>query len=143
MSTKIDTRELNDRLEELEALRDTLDAALEALSEADADAEGEVEEAQDAVDAAELDFGDDEKAELKEIEELRDETDAREFRHGIQLIPCDEFEDYARELAEEIGAIPDNAQWPCRCIDWEQAAKELAVDYSVVTFRGEDYYFRA
>ncbi len=141
MSTQIDTRELNDRLDELETLRDALEAARESLSEAVTDEEKEA--AENAVESAELDFGTDEQTELKEIEELRDETDAREFRHGIQLIPCDEFEGYARELAEDIGAIPDNAQWPCTCIDWEQAAKELAMDYSVVTFQGSDYYFRA
>lgn len=141
MSTQIDTRELNDRLEELEALRDALDAAKESLAEAVTDEEKEAAESE--VESATLEFGTDEQAELKEIEELRDETDSREFRHGIQLIPCDEFEDYARQLAEDIGAIPDNAQWPCTCIDWEQAAKELAADYSVVTFQGSDYYFRA
>jgi hypothetical protein len=124
----------------LEALRDALEEAEDELREA---SEEQMEEAQEKLDAAALNFGDDEKKELKEIEELRDETDSREFRHGIQLIPVDEFEDYARELADEIGAIPKDAGWPCTCIDWEQAAKELAMDYSVVTFRGEDYYFRA
>jgi hypothetical protein len=58
------------------------------------------------------------------------------------LIPEDEFEDYARELAEDIGAIPAGMGWPLYCIDWERAARELSADYNRVTFRGTDYLIR-
>ena len=59
------------------------------------------------------------------------------------MIAVRDFEEYARELAEDIGAIPRDTAWPCTCIDWEQAAKELAHDYSLVTYQGDDYYVRA
>ena len=59
------------------------------------------------------------------------------------MIREDAFEDYARELAEDIGAIPSDAGWPACCIDWEQAARELAMDYTSVRFMGDDYYIRA
>lgn len=59
------------------------------------------------------------------------------------LILESEFEDYARELADDIGAVDKNAGWPTRCIDWEQAAAELAQDYTTVTYQGNDYYNRA
>jgi antirestriction protein len=38
--------------------------------------------------------------------------------------------DFAQETAESIGAIPEDASWPTACIDWEQAARELMMDYA-------------
>ena len=62
---------------------------------------------------------------------------------GIVLIAKDAFEDYAQELAEDTGAIPNNElRWPLYCIDWEWAASELSLDYAVVDFDGTTYYFR-
>ncbi len=52
------------------------------------------------------------------------------------------FKTYAQELAEDIGAIPENAAWPARCIDWDQAARELKMDYTGVEFAGVTYYVR-
>lgn len=40
------------------------------------------------------------------------------------------FRDYAENLAEEIGAVNPDATWPNNCIDWERAARELAMDYT-------------
>lgn len=59
------------------------------------------------------------------------------------LIPDGEFEDYARELAEDIGAIDRDAGWPLRCIDWKRAANELRMDYTSITFDGDDYLTRS
>jgi len=71
------------------------------------------------------------------------ETEASdEWPYGAFFIRADMFEDYARELAEDIGAIPDDTQWPCTCIDWKWAARELSMDYSLVSFLGHDYYVR-
>src|SRR6185437_14764703 len=53
------------------------------------------------------------------------------------------FVEYAQELAEDIGAIDSDARWPAYCIDWERAARDLAMDYSLVTFDGSDYYIRS
>jgi hypothetical protein len=47
-------------------------------------------------------------------------------------------EDFAQEIAEQIGAVDSNATWPNNCIDWEQAAGELMYDYS----EADGYYFR-
>lgn len=58
------------------------------------------------------------------------------------MIPDDEFEDYARELAEDIGAISKDTAWPYNCIDWEQAADELRSDYTSITVDGTDYLYR-
>ena len=89
------------------------------------------------LDSAKDDFGPEEQEELEELENL--ESEISDFRHGETMIPESEFEDYARQLAEDIGAIPDDLAWPCTCIDWEQAAKELEQDYTTVTYQGEDY----
>jgi len=47
-------------------------------------------------------------------------------------------ENFAQELAEEIGALSDNEKWPYTCIDWKLAARELMYDY----FEVDGYYFR-
>jgi hypothetical protein len=58
------------------------------------------------------------------------------------LIRDSYFEDYARELAEDIGAITGEEQWPANCIDWGRAACELRMDYSSVEFDGVTYWAR-
>jgi hypothetical protein len=52
------------------------------------------------------------------------------------------FENYAQELAEDIGSIKSDAQWPYTCIDWEKAARELQMDYTSVEFDGITYWVR-
>jgi hypothetical protein len=68
-------------------------------------------------------------------------------RHGDgyepTLISEDRFTSYARELAEDIGAVPEGGNWPTYCIDWERAADELRVDYLTVEYDGETYLIRA
>lgn len=148
----LDTRDLAKRKDELEDLRTALADAREALDdhktkdrpedddEQDAFDE-ERDELEDAVSSAESEFGDDEVEELKALEEL--ESEVSEWTDGNTLIPESEFEDYARQTAEDIGAIPDNAQWPCTCINWKEAADELRQDYSEVEFQGTTYLVRA
>jgi hypothetical protein len=82
-----------------------------------------------------------ESKELADIRALEDSLG--ELEDGVMLVPERDFEEYAREFAEDIGAIPDDAAWPTTCIDWEQAARELAMDYTHITYQGEDYLYRA
>jgi len=51
------------------------------------------------------------------------------------------FTEYAQELAEDLGYDFNKAQWPATCIDWEQAVRELRMDYSCVEVNGVDYWF--
>ena len=81
-------------------------------------------------------------ARLERIDALADEIGS-EWDYGAALIEEGEFEDHARELAEDIGAIDREAGWPNTCIDWEKAADELKMDYTVIEFEGETYYVRA
>lgn len=88
-------------------------------------------------------LGDDEADELVALLELADQgKNFEDWEHGETLIRDSYFEDYARELAEDIGAIPSDVGWPAYCIDWERAARELQTDYSDVDFDGVTYWAR-
>lgn len=148
----LDTRDLDKRKDELEALRD---AVTDAQSELDQHEKNkphlnseewdewreELENLEDALADANNEFGNDEKEELEELEEL--ESEISDWRHGESMIPVNDFEEYAQELAEDTGAIDRNASWPNTCIDWKEAAEELAQDYTIVSYQGDDYYVRA
>ena len=82
-------------------------------------------------------FADEE--ELDELNRLKDEIG--EWEYGETMIPEHMFEDYAQELAEDMGEI--NTDWPYNHIDWEAAAHELSFDYLLVEYQGENYYVRA
>lgn len=64
--------------------------------------------------------------------------DAREHFQGVH----DTERDFAQQLAEDIGAISDDARWPYTCIDWDQAARELMMDYTAVRRDAGLYVFR-
>jgi Antirestriction protein (ArdA) len=59
-----------------------------------------------------------------------------------QLVRDSYFTEYARDLAEDIGAVNESAEWPNNCIDWERAGSELLMDYTSVEFDGVTYWFR-
>lgn len=61
---------------------------------------------------------------------------------GVALIADRYFVTYAQELAEEVGAIDPNAGWPTRCIDWEQAARELQMAYTCIDIDGRTFWYR-
>lgn len=61
---------------------------------------------------------------------------------GCTLIREDCFEDYARELAEDIGSISPDNDWPLTYIDWPRAAAALQMDYTTVELDGTTYYAR-
>jgi DNA-binding transcriptional ArsR family regulator len=115
----IDTRELDEELTTLE--------------------ERDIDEPTDDFDRV---LDDDELERLKALRELRDEI-GEEWRYGVTLIPKDDFEDYARELAEDVGAIPSDYSWPTSHIDWTAAADALRMDYTTTDFDGVTYLYRA
>lgn len=86
-----------------------------------------------------------EQEELKALEALAEECDGNvsDWEHGETLIRDSYFADYAQELAEDIGAISKDQSWPNNCIDWEQAARELQMDYTSVDFDGVTYWARS
>ncbi len=62
--------------------------------------------------------------------------------YPVTLIRGSHFKEYAQNFADEIGRINDNAEWPYTYIDWDQAARELRMDYSSVEFGGVTYWYR-
>ena len=87
---------------------------------------------------------DDEETELKTLVALQEEAEgyAADWKYGETLIRYSYFETYAMELADDLGAIPKDAGWPCTCINWEQAARELRMDYTAVEYDGVTYWVR-
>lgn len=110
----IDSRDVIDRI-----------AALEADAEDGALLEGEAEE-------------------LAALKALAAEAEgyAADWQYGETLIRDSYFREYAMELAEDLGVIPAGLSWPCTCIDWDQAARELQMDYTAVDFDGVTYWVR-
>lgn len=96
-------------------------------------------EARAAFDEWEGEYG----KELDDLRKLADEASGSpNWQYGEGLIRDDYFEAYARDLAEDCGMIPRGLKWPCNCIDWEQAARELQADYFSVDFGGVEYWIR-
>jgi hypothetical protein len=143
MSNYLDTRDLEERRQELQVLKDELDEAREiyreeGMSEEDIE---KIEAVKERLSDAESEFGDDEAKELEELDALADQIS--EWNSGETLIPCSDFESYALQYAEDTGAIADFSSWPATCIDWDHAANELAMDFTTVTYQGTDYYVRS
>lgn len=115
-----------------------------------------IEELQDERDAH-GDFGDDlnaqennwrkenpdNAAELDALNALQAEAEGySDWKYGAALIRDSYFKKYAQQLADDMGAIDANANWPMSCIDWDQAARELQIDYTSVEFDGVTYWMR-
>lgn len=47
-------------------------------------------------------------------------------------------EDFAESMADDLGLLGKETQWPHTCIDWERAASDLMMDYH----EHNGYYFR-
>ncbi|MDE2103056.1 MAG: hypothetical protein KGL39_37775 [Patescibacteria group bacterium] len=67
---------------------------------------------------------------------------AEDWNHGALFIRDSAFQDYAEQFAEDIGAINHEASWPNTCIDWEQVARELRMDFTAYDFGGITYWAR-
>lgn len=82
--------------------------------------------------------------EFLDLRQLMDEgeSNCEDWRGGSVLILESHFEDYAREYADDIGAIDGEARWPNNFIDWAKAADALKIDYTEVNYGGETYLAR-
>jgi hypothetical protein len=121
----VDSRDVIARITELEGDRDTFEPTETAATWADEDP--------------------DEAAELAVLLALQEEAEgyAADWHHGEPLIRDSYFEEYAQELAEDIGAVNKNATWPNTCIDWTEAAEQLQQDYTSVDWDGVIYWIRS
>jgi hypothetical protein len=118
MDSILDTRDLQDRMNEIEMDLETLE-----MTEAEREALRE---------------------ELTALQTLQEEVEgysSDDWRHGIQLIPEEVFAEYCQELLEDCGDIPRDLP-SYIVIDWEETASNLRVDYTEVDYEGTTYLFR-
>ena len=130
----IDSRDVIARIEELQ------DELADLQSEAYDDTNAAASEAKQALEEWQDEYGE----ELQSLEALAKESAnyAPDWEYGEALIRDSYFEEYAEELASDIGAINRESNWPNNHIDWEAAARELQQDYTCVEFDGVSYWVR-
>lgn len=88
-------------------------------------------------------WSEDDETEYQILKAVNDDGEGiPDWKHGATLIRDSYFEDYAREFAEDIGALKDSDHWPCNYIDWEKAVRELRMDYSAVEWDDVTYWVR-
>jgi antirestriction protein len=86
----------------------------------------------------------DEKSELDSLIAFAAKADTvSDWLYGEQFVRDSYFTEHAKELADSIGAVPENAAWPHSYIDWEAAANALQKDYTDFDFDGVTYWARA
>lgn len=149
----IDSRDIIARIEELQDERETLKDELEEATDCvkshhndELDENGTYTEHDEYRRCKQelLDWDEENKVELDELLALVEQAEGYgDWSHGETLILESYFEDYAKELAEDIGSINKDATWPNNHIDWEAAADELKQDYTEVDFGGETYLMRS
>jgi len=146
----IDSRDIIERIEELEgeqeALKDTVTEAQDALDEAGDLAENlaELQATAEAADTALCEWEEgDEGQELKALLALQDEAEgyAPDWKYGTTLIREDHFPDYCQELLADCGDLPRNLL-DYIVIDWDATAENLKADYTEVDFDGTTYLVR-
>lgn len=115
----IDTRDLQDLLEEVQAYLDDHQSGEYPL---DPEALEAYTSLRDTLTKAEWEVG-------------------SEWAHGVTLVAEDYFTEYAREFMEDCGAIPRDLD-AFVVIDWEATAENLRPDYAEVEIEGHTYLFR-
>lgn len=145
----IDSRDVIERLSELEEDRDRLlsdlgkaeDVCKEAAFRGDLADRQAAEEARGLAELA-LDEWDD-AGEFAPLTAFAKEAEGYcDWPYGAVLVRDSYFKEYAKEVADDIGATGREFQWPLVHIDWEAAAEQLQQDYTDVDFDGVTYWMR-
>ena len=100
----------------------------------------EIEDSEDA----------DERAECERIRAAQSEIEqyaGDKCDDGIQMVADSYFKEHAQQLAEDCDMIPRDLAWPYTCIDWDQAARDLRMDYTAITLTDSngtkhDFWYR-
>ena len=134
----LDSRDIIERFEEL---GDEIEESEERLRELQGmdDDERSMEE-DNEMEELELEL-----EEYQSIKTLAEEAEdyCPDWPYGEQFIRDSYFVEYAQQLAEGIGAISCDAEWPNNHIDWPAAADELKMDYTSYEINGETYWARS
>ena len=78
--------------------------------------------------------------ELQPLLDLKDEG-IPEWNDGATLIPERDWEEYVEYLLKDCGYISNDVPWWI-VIDWSATADNVAADYSTVDYDGDTYYYR-
>lgn len=124
----IDSRDIIERIEELESTQTDL---VERLSN------GEISESDMKA------FDDEEGKELDMLRELAEEAEqySSDWKYGETLIHEDYFVEYCMEMLKDCGELPTNIPWYV-VIDEEATAENLKSDYVELELNGQTYYMR-
>jgi hypothetical protein len=147
----LDSRTIIERIEELEEVREPLQDAVDEDKEwlsttpSTPDNQQEVKDKQEHYEQRKEELKEwdesDEAEELKALKAFAEECESNsEWESGMTLINESYFQDYAKEFAEDLGLISSETKWPATCIDWEQAATELRMDYTSYEFGDTTFY---
>lgn len=147
----IDSRDVIERIEELESDRETLAAeldeareALESIERGEPVARDEATRAVEAASAAlaEWDASDD-AAELATLRALAEQCEGYgDWSHGETLIHRDYWTGYVQELLQDLDVLPRDMP-AYLVIDWDATAGNIEADYMSVDFDGAEYLMRS
>lgn len=119
-----DSRDMIERIEELEALK-------------------EAAEDPDAEDSDREDFGEEEAEELQKLTNFAEGVSDSEWEFGMTFINDSHWEDYAQELCSDLGYLPNSLPgFISSNINWEGVATDLKVDYTSYELDGVTYWVR-
>lgn len=91
-----------------------------------------------------LELDEDEREMVRVYREHEDDSADFDYIREAFQGKADSKADFAAQLAEDIGAMPESTAWPCSHIDWDSAARELEMDgYSFIRHEGELWVFRS
>lgn len=123
----IDSRDVIERIAELEGERDAL-----------ADEDGAISEKK----LAEWNEGE-AGTELKNLLTLQEEADGYvpDWKYGAGLVRETYWVEYVEEMLKDIGDLPQKLPHYI-VIDWEATAENIKVDYTSVEFDGVTYWVR-
>ena len=94
----------------------------------------------EAEDAGELDECEPAELALLRRVDAEGRDYCEDWEYGVTLVRDSYFQDYAMELADDLGMLPKEHTWPISCIDWEQAARELRMDYTSIEAGGVTWW---
>ena len=134
----LDTRDLEKRIGELEALEQEINDTQDAVDAKD----GDPDELQDALDDALAAFNNEQEwdKELEELQSAREEV--CDWIHGEALISRSKWSEYCRYLVKDIGDIPKGLPaYIADNINWDGVADDLEDDYASLTLNREEYLY--
>ena len=135
----LDTRDLQEQIDNLESEIEELNEDLEDLEKDLVSCGSEIDEIRTKIQ------------EYKEqLQDLRDELQPLldlkaegipEWEDGATLIPESDWEEYVEDLVKDCGYISNDVPWWI-VIDWAATADNVAADYSTVDYDDDTYYYR-